>query len=40
MFLEVFICVSARLSILRVNRRIHGSSGAAVLGRLGVSWRQ
>jgi hypothetical protein len=40
MFLEVFICVAARLSILRLNHRVHNFGGAQVLGRLGVGCRQ
>jgi hypothetical protein len=40
MFVEVFICVADRLFILRTDRRVHDSGGAAVLGRLGVGWRQ
>jgi hypothetical protein len=39
MFMEVFIRVSARLSLLRVDHRVHNSGGAAVLGRLGIGWR-
>jgi hypothetical protein len=40
MFTEVFICVAARLSILRLDHRVHNFGGAKVLGRLGVGWRQ
>jgi len=40
MFIEVFIFVAARLSILRLNHRVHDSGGAQMLGRLGVGWRQ
>jgi len=39
-FLEASFCVAARLFILRINHRIHGARGAAVLGRLGPGWRE